>query len=186
MGWRRVAAVAGWVALLGCDQFAVIGQEQAVVIDSGVPPVRDAMVVEPVDATMSEPDAMVGPLDDAAVAGDAGPDGGAACPAVQIQGCNPVTNDFMGVEGCGPGFMQQCGIDQLSVLTGYCIFTSATPSQLGGACFNSGVTESCPPTSTCSADGICREICLCDADCPLGQCCKEPVGATGFSLCGDC
>ena len=177
---RRIAALAFCVVLVGCDQFASIGVQQAPLADSGLPPDSgampelDAMTSEP-DATMSEPDAAI----------DAGADAGAQCPDVQYEVCSPVTNEFF-VADCGPAFNQQCAIDQFSTLVGYCIFTSATPAQLGGACFNSGVTESCPATSTCSADGICRKICLCDADCPAMQCCTEPVGTTGFSVCEPC
>jgi hypothetical protein len=170
--------------LVGCDQFASIGVEPAALADSSVPPERDAMAdaMTELDAMTSEPDATT--IDpDAAI--DAGPDAAAQCPNVQYEVCSPVTNEFFVAE-CGPAFNQQCAIDQFSTLVGYCIFTSATPAQLGGACFNSGVTESCPATSTCSADGICRKICLCDADCPAGQCCTEPVGTTGFSVCEPC
>lgn len=181
----RAVAIACCAVLFGCDQFASIGVQPAPLADSGAPP--DAMAQT--DA-MTELDAMTGELDatigepDAAIS-DAGPDAAAQCPDVQFDVCNPVTNEFFVAE-CGPGFMQQCAIDQFNMLVGYCIFTSATPAQLGGACFNSGVTESCPATSTCSADGVCRTICLCDADCPAGQCCTEPVGTTGFSVCGAC
>lgn len=174
----RVAALACCIALVGCDQFARIGTEQA------APPEPEPDAMAELDAMIIEPDAMI--IDpDAAIDTDAGPDAGSQCPDVHFDVCNPVTNEFFVAE-CGPSFNQQCGIDQFSMLVGYCVFASETPATLGGACFNSGVTESCPPTSTCSADGICRKICLCDADCVAGQCCTEPVGATGFSMCGDC
>jgi hypothetical protein len=110
---------------------------------------------------------------DASVVGDAG----ATCtPAVAL--CNPVTND-----GCPPSM--QCAVDLgADVLAGYCIF-SAPMDMPDGGCFNSGVTESCPPTSTCF-DFQCRTLCFCDADCEKGQCCVEPVGSFGFKVCGDC
>ena len=108
---------------------------------------------------------------DAAMTGDAG----TSC-SPDVQACNPVTND-----GC-PDAMQ-CAVDLASdVLAGYCIFSSPP---MDGGCFNSGVTESCPPTSTCF-ELECRTLCLCDADCEAGQCCKDAVGDRGFKVCGAC
>jgi len=99
----------------------------------------------------------------------------AASCAPEVQVCNPVTN-----EGC-PEPMQ-CAVDLASdVLAGYCIFNGP----VGAGCFNSGVTESCPPTSTCF-DFECRTLCFCDADCEAGQCCVDPVGTLGFKACGAC
>lgn len=108
-------------------------------------------------------------------AGDDGTDCGPA-----IAACNPVTN-----EGCPDALGMHCAVDPAARLTGYCIFSTApTPSPLGD-CLNTGITESCPPTSTCR-DGQCRELCLCDADCEAGQCCREPIESTGFKVCGEC
>jgi hypothetical protein len=108
---------------------------------------------------------------DASANGDAG---GASCtPEVQV--CNPVTND-----GCLEPM--QCAVDLASdVLTGYCIFNGP----VGVGCFNSGVTESCPPKSTCF-DFECRTLCFCDDDCDAGQCCVDPIGTLGFKACGAC
>lgn len=89
--------------------------------------------------------------------------------------CNPVTN-----EGCAPPM--QCAVDAFSdVLSGYCIFNGP----VADGCFNSGVTESCPPTETC-LDFECRKLCFCDDDCAEGQCCVDPVGDLGFKACGAC
>jgi hypothetical protein len=55
----------------------------------------------------------------------------------------------------------------------------------GGFCFNSGVTESCPPQHACVGD-TCRTLCFCDADCEKGECCVEPVGTLGFKVCNAC
>ena len=80
----------------------------------------------------------------------------------------------------------QCAVDWAATLTGYCIFSSPPPPLPdGGGCFNSGLTESCPPTFTCVVDQ-CRALCACDADCEPGQCCSEPVGTTGFHVCREC
>jgi hypothetical protein len=109
--------------------------------------------------------------DDASITDDAG----ATSCSPEVQLCNPVTN-----EGCPPSM--QCAVDLAwDVLAGYCIFSS--PPMPG--CFNSGVTESCPPSQTCF-DFECRTLCFCDADCDAGQCCKEPIGTLGFKVCGDC
>jgi hypothetical protein len=105
-------------------------------------------------------------------------DAGTTCAPPTVTGCNPVSND-----GCAPELMMQCAVDLAAPSpTGYCIF--AAPMD-GGACFNSGLTESCPPTTTCVA-GECRSLCFCDADCEEGKCCAEPIGITGFNVCGDC
>jgi hypothetical protein len=111
---------------------------------------------------------------DAAVSSDAG---GSTCMPADAAVCNPVTN-----EGC-PDSMQ-CAVDGLSdVLAGYCIFSTPMPD--AGFCFNSGVTESCPPKQTCVVDQ-CRTLCFCDADCEEKQCCVESIGTVGFKVCGAC
>ena len=175
---RRAAAVAGWLALAGCDQFARIGIAAPAVRDSGPPAAseRDADVATPSDA---------GPLDAGAAladagSADAGEDATMQCPNVQIAVCDPVKN-----LGCSSALMQQCAIDYLGNLTGYCIFQAPPRSVLGGDCLNTGVTESCPPTSTCYA-ARCQRIGLCDADCDAGQCCTGAIESTGFRVCGDC
>ena len=151
-------------ALAGCDQFASIGVEGA----AGEP------AMPAVDAgPTAEPDAAApAPVPDSGV--DAG-----SCPEPAIAVCDPVQNKY-----CDPNFAMQCAIDLLSPLTGYCIFSSPM-SVLGGSCFNSGLTESCPPRATCF-NGTCATICLCDTDCGAGSCCSEPIGDTGFSVCGGC
>lgn len=139
--------------------------------------------------------------------GSAGAESVLGCDA-EIDGCNPVRN-----EGCPAELEMQCAIDLAAKATGYCIFsapesgnagmgTAGTPAGVGAmpvppaaspsttttsttACFNSGVTESCEPKSTCYS-GECRTICLCDADCDAGGCCSDPVGDTGFKVCGAC
>jgi len=113
---------------------------------------------------------------DSGTAGDPGTE----CAPANIEGCNPVTN-----EGCAEALMMQCAVDFLATSTGYCIFYSGPTPVPGGECFNSGVTESCPPTFAC-VDSKCRELCFCDADCEAGQCCVEPLESTGFKVCGDC
>jgi len=120
---------------------------------------------------------------DAGTTNDAGAtnDGGAQCERVEVADCNPVTN-----EGCAASLMMQCAVNVAATLTGYCIFFSGgPPPSLGGACLNTGITESCPPKATCVAER-CRTLCFCDTDCEAGQCCTEPLESTGFKICGDC
>jgi hypothetical protein len=107
---------------------------------------------------------------DASVIGDAG---GSCDPDVLL--CDPVTN-----QGCPSGM--QCAVDLANpVLAGYCIFSAP----MAGGCFNSGVTESCPPSATCF-NFECRTLCFCDDDCEEAKCCVEPVGTAGFKVCGEC
>lgn len=109
---------------------------------------------------------------------DAAVSGGAGSCKPKVEFCNPVTN-----EGCPPS--TQCAVDfTAATLAGYCIFSAPMP-MLDGSCFNSGVTESCPPSATCF-EFQCRSLCFCDADCTQGQCCVDPVGSLGFKVCGDC
>jgi hypothetical protein len=104
---------------------------------------------------------------------DASVVGGSCDP--EVLACNPVTN-----EGCPPPM--QCAVDLVSdVLAGYCVFNGP----VADGCFNSGVTESCPPKETCF-DFACRTLCFCDDDCKEGQCCVDPVGDLGFKVCGSC
>jgi hypothetical protein len=134
-------------------------------------------------------DASVGASDDASP-GDATPareasdasttDGvveGGAC-AAAVAACDPVHNT-----GCNP--LQQCDVDttQASTPTGICVFNSG--SEGGGACTMTFVSESCPPRHTC-ASGVCRALCFCNADCPIGQCCSDTSGPRGFTLCQTC
>jgi len=127
------------------------------------------------------------PLEDGGAGGVGGSGGFAGDPAEPdasvvgdscdpaVVACNPVTN-----EGCPPPM--QCAVDLLSdVLAGYCIFNGP----VADGCFNSGVTESCPPTETCF-NFECRTLCFCDGDCKEGQCCVDPIGELGFKACGDC
>lgn len=155
----RVVLTIGCFVLASCDQFARVGT-----LDSPAP--ADAM-------TPSD-----GGTDAAYEDGSA--DAGASCPPVAIEVCDPVKN-----RGCSGALGMQCAIDYAWPLTGYCIFLSPPAPGMTTECFNSGVTESCPPTFTCFADH-CEKICLCDADCEAGSCCTQPVESTGFSVCGDC
>lgn len=167
-------ALALALTLASCDQFARVGVEQPAV-DPGPPdvPERDADVAMMIDAA---PDATI----DASVAFDAGSDAAIECPKLDIAVCDPIEN-----LGCSPSLAQQCAIDHLGTLTGYCIFSAPPMSVIGGDCLNTGVTESCPPTSTCY-EARCQKICLCDADCDPGQCCADAVESTGFRVCGEC
>jgi hypothetical protein len=144
----------------------------------------------PGDAPASQgEDAAVAPTDaDASVAAgdDASPgdastsdgvvEGGACAAAVAV--CDPVHDT-----GCNP--LQQCDVDtsQTSTPTGICVFNSG--SEAGGACTMTFVSESCPPRQTC-AGGVCRALCACNADCPIGRCCTDTSGPKGFTLCGVC
>jgi hypothetical protein len=103
-------------------------------------------------------------------------EGGACVAAVAV--CDPVHNT-----GCNP--LQQCDVDTLQTLTptGLCVFNSG--SEGGGACTMTFVSESCAPKQTC-ASGVCRALCFCNADCPIGQCCSDASGPRGFTLCGTC
>jgi hypothetical protein len=106
-------------------------------------------------------------------------DSGAGCTPAAVAVCNPVTND-----GCPDS--TQCAIDfAAEELAGYCIFSGPLPMDSGVGCLNTGVTESCPGSSTC-VDGLCRTLCFCDADCEEEQCCVEPIGDLGFKVCGEC
>jgi len=166
------AAAATLALLLGCNQFAGIGTADQ----------EDQDVTTPSDA---------GPAD-ATAPGDAGAhladtgavpeDAAAQCVPPAVAGpCNPLTN-----EGCDATLSMQCAVDLLATVpTGYCIFSAPPPSTIGGACLNSGVTESCPPISSC-VDGVCRALCLCDADCGDGLCCTRALENTGFEVCRDC
>jgi hypothetical protein len=146
---------------------------------------QDDSAVTPTDA-----DASVGVGDDASP-GDATPldeasdastpdgvvEGGSCAAAVAV--CDPVRDT-----GCNP--LQQCDVDmtQTSTPTGICVFNSGG-SEGGGACIMTFVSESCPPRDTC-ANGVCRALCFCNADCPIGQCCSDTSGPRGFTLCGTC
>jgi hypothetical protein len=160
----RLAALIGCLGLASCDQFARVGVREAEVTPPA--PERDAAPIE------SDAAGVAG-------AGAGGSDAGAQCPPVEVAVCNPVAN-----EGCPAPLGMQCAIDHLASLTGYCIFSAPT-SMFGAECLNTGVTESCPATSTCHA-GRCQQICLCDADCDAAQCCTDPIESTGFKVCGDC
>ncbi len=95
---------------------------------------------------------------------------------VTVPVCDPVHNT-----GCNP--LQQCDVDPAQTKpTGLCLFGGGAD---GGACTSSIFTESCAPKSTC-VDGGCRPLCFCNADCPLGQCCSDRSGPSGFKLCGPC
>jgi hypothetical protein len=119
---------------------------------------------------------------DAATTHDSGAasDSDAECARAAVDVCNPVTN-----EGCLDSLSMQCAVDYASHLTGYCIFYSGQSPTPGVDCLNTGVTESCPPTSAC-VDGQCRELCLCNADCEAGTCCTQRLEDTGFKVCGAC
>ena len=95
---------------------------------------------------------------------------------VTVPVCDPVHNT-----GCNP--LQQCDVDPAQTKpTGLCLFGGGAEA---GVCTSSIFTESCAPRSTC-VDGGCRPLCFCNADCPLGQCCTDPSGPSGFKLCGAC
>jgi hypothetical protein len=177
----RVLLMAACLATAGCDQFARVGvaaTELGGDMDAGDgaspgSPPPDAQ--DPGAGDVLEPPAPVA---------DSGPpapsDAGLQCPQPDVAVCNPVIN-----EGCPTALQMQCAVDLLAPgLAGYCIFQGMTLMD-GGACFNSGVTEDCPPTNTCYG-GQCRKLCFCDADCDAGQCCSLRVGNYGFGACGDC
>jgi hypothetical protein len=144
----------------------------------------DDAAVAPIDV-----DASVAASDDASH-GDAPPQGDASdasTPDAVVDGrvcaatvavCDPVKNT-----GCNP--LQQCDVDttQTSTPTGLCVFGSS--SEGGLACTMSFVSESCPPQHTC-VSGACRALCVCNADCPAGQCCFDTSGPHGFTLCRPC
>jgi hypothetical protein len=173
---------------MGCDQFATIGIRNPESENAGAPSRPRGAAGETVDHDAAMPNDAGASKDggtsrDAGAASDSGAahDAGAECAPIQVAECNPVKN-----EGCSASLMMQCAVDLNATLAGYCIFNSGgPPPALGGACLNTGVTESCPPTSTCVVDK-CRKLCLCGTDCEAGQCCKDPVGSTGFKTCGDC
>jgi hypothetical protein len=120
-------------------------------------------------------DASAGDLD----AGDleAALDDALCSSTVPVAVCDPVHNT-----GCNP--LQQCDIapSQTNMPTGQCIFGGGAE---GGICTTSIFTDTCPAKSTC-LDGGCRQLCFCNADCPVGQCCSDTSGPPGFTLCGPC
>jgi hypothetical protein len=135
------------------------------------------------DAPVASDDSGGGPgADDADDADGASttPDGGAASKACDaaVAVCDPVHNT-----GCNG--LQQCDVNPsvTAMPTGNCVFYSGSDG--GGACTMTPISESCPPGSTC-VSGACRSVCLCNTDCPTGQCCSEPSGAQGFTLCAPC
>lgn len=149
----------------------------ASIVDAGRGPTGDDVTASP------EPDGTAPPGDDGGPAGDdgGGLDAGAGdgpvsgnC-AATVPVCDPVHNT-----GCNP--FQQCDVDPLqSAPTGLCLFGAME----AGVCTSSIVSESCPPRSTC-VDGGCRQLCFCNADCPVGQCCSDHSGPSGFTLCRTC
>lgn len=175
--WAPLVAAACCLAFAGCDQFARVGVVEPEVENAGAGA-----------ASLPEGEAGAAAVHDAAVADAAGgtrdggstSDAGTTCAPVEIAVCNPVTN-----QGCSAALGMQCAVDFTVPLGGYCIFYSGPPPALGGACLNTGVTESCAPTSACVGDR-CRQLCLCDADCDEGQCCSDPLQGTGFKVCGEC
>jgi hypothetical protein len=172
----QLIAVTCWLAWLGCDQFATVGIRDPEKAGVGAPSHPEGDASTPIDHDAAMPT-------DAGVTTDAGAaaDAGAECVPAAVADCNPVTN-----EGCEASLMMQCAVNFAATLTGYCIFNSGgPPPALGGACLNTGITESCAPTATCVA-GQCRKLCLCDADCGAAQCCTDPLESTGFKVCGGC
>ena len=135
------------------------------------------------DATVvARPDATGGGVpggDDASFGdeGSFGDDAAGGCGAT-IAVCDPVHDT-----GCNP--LQQCDVDttQKATPTGVCVFNSGVDGS--ASCTTSIFTESCPPHSTC-VNGDCRAVCFCKADCPVGQCCSDTSGPTGFTLCQPC
>jgi hypothetical protein len=114
-----------------------------------------------------------------------GPDGGiddtssdACASTADVAVCDPIHNT-----GCNP--LQQCDVSSLqsSPPTGNCVFNSGSTD--AGGCTTSVFSESCPAKSTC-VDGGCRQLCVCNGDCPVGQCCADTSGPAGFTLCGSC
>ncbi|MFT3926451.1 MAG: hypothetical protein QM778_28155 [Myxococcales bacterium] len=149
--------------LAGCGQFALVGVAPA---EAG--PAGDG----PTDAAFDGH----AQASDGSTTSDAD---SARCDR-QVDVCNPVTNT-----GCSEALVQRCAPDLSSAkLAGYCTFMGEIPDG-GLECFNSVVTESCPPKSTCH-NGACRSLCFCDADCGDGQCCTEPLGEQGFAVCAPC
>jgi hypothetical protein len=144
----------------------------------------DDAAVAPTDADASAAagdDAAPGDAASPDVAGDAStPDrvveGGACAATVAV--CDPVHDT-----GCNP--LQQCDVDmsQTSTPTGICVFNSG--SEAGGSCTMTFVSESCPPKNTC-VSGVCRPLCFCNGDCPIGRCCSDTSGPRGFTVCGAC
>jgi hypothetical protein len=135
-------------------------------------------------ASATPGDTTTGPSDDDATGGDASTDdappsdlaeGGACTGTVTV--CDPVHNS-----GCNS--LQQCDVNSFvtTTPTGLCVF--ASPAE-GGSCLSTIVTETCPPKFTC-VSGACKELCFCNGDCPIGQCCSDTSGPPGFTLCRPC
>ena len=126
------------------------------------------------------------PTPQAGASADSGEDAGSPSePAAESCGsqagvavCNPITN-----RGCAGELGMQCDVDLLaSTLSGVCVFSATSPNP---ECLAIPPTESCPPKQTC-VEGVCQTVCLCDADCGSGACCRDPLGELGFKLCAEC
>jgi hypothetical protein len=130
--------------------------------------------------SMSRPTPQPGPSAD--FGEDAGspsePNAGSCGSIAEIAGCNPITNT-----GCAGELGMQCDVDLLaSTLSGVCVFSATSPNP---ECLAIPPTETCPPQQTC-VEGVCQTICLCDSDCGLGACCRDPLGELGFKMCATC
>jgi hypothetical protein len=193
LGWLAIPAILGSGLLCACRFGGPTGNPEAyVAIDSAhadattvrpttaddagssSTPADDAMVTPAPDAA-SPPNDDASTLDAAAAASGGGDDGNCAATAAV---CDPVHNT-----GCNP--FQQCDVNPLvtTAPTGQCVFGADGGSAAG--CLATIFTESCAPQFTC-VDGGCRQLCFCNADCTVGQCCTDRSGPAGFTLCGPC
>jgi hypothetical protein len=181
---KRRHAVAALVGLVACRFGGPSGNPAAYVTlpdDGGV----DATATGDDGGSPAPPDdATATPLGDDAT-GDDGPSGdatsaeasdGRSCSGT-VAVCDPIHNT-----GCNG--LQQCDVDPSHTTspTGVCLL--ADPAD-AGACMAPLFTATCAARSTC-VSGACRQLCLCDADCPTGQCCSDTSGPAGFTLCAPC
>jgi hypothetical protein len=176
--WRYGLAVALAACRVGGP--SANPDDYVAVLDAAVDSGGTPMTLKSGDDSVPASDGDAGvalPSDDAAGDNEGGATPGDASCSSTVAVCDPVHNT-----GCNP--FQQCDVNplQASMPTGQCVLGG---TQDAGACTVSIFNESCAPGSTC-VDGGCRHLCFCNADCPVGECCSDPSGPHGFTLCGAC
>lgn len=172
-----VIAVASAPMAAACDQFAGVGVLQP---DPDTAPDRADEGARRDGGTKSRDGGVDAGPDAGLDAGGSSMDAGRpACEHPETIGCDPVANT-----NCDLLPLMRCAVDLLATSpTGFCAFIGRIDAGVG--CVNTGVTESCLPKQACHG-GLCQPLCFCDAECPAGECCSQPIGQTGISVCGGC
>jgi hypothetical protein len=182
-GFYRQAAGAGRDAALQGAMMDVSSSGNAA--PASVPSPNPALIVD------------AGSSGSASTPDDAGPfgtlpasvDGGGLAAGAQScgQSAKSAVCDPIGNTGCLHELGMQCDVDLFATtLSGVCVFSAPNPDPDAGTCLNIAPTENCPPGQTCVDGTQCSTVCLCDADCATGSCCRKPIGKGGFKVCGPC